>query len=59
MLLRITYDVLQNAKKRKGFFQKPEKPEQEVQASTGGSPLTSPQHRVGVVITSSRQAHRR
>lgn len=28
-------------------------------SSSGGSPLTSPQHKVGVVITSSRQAHRR
>ena len=54
----------QCAKKRKGFFhQKPTTSNsEEVQresAPTGGSPLTSPQHKVGVVITSSRQAHRR
>ena len=30
-----------------------------MQQQTRGSPVTSPQHRVGVVITSSRQAHRR
>lgn len=56
---------MQRDKKRKtgGFFQKPgtgnaadEVPQN---TATGGSPLTSPQHKVGVVITSSRQAHRR
>ena len=54
--------IRQRDKKRKGLFQKPSNVEDptSIPSNTGGnSPLTSPQHKVGVVITSSRQAHRR
>ena len=53
--------LLQRDTKRrgKGLFQNTKDADAGTSTQSGSSPLTSPQHKVGVVITSSRQAHRR
>ena len=56
----IFFSFQRDTKKRgKGLFQNTKEGEAGSSSQQSGSPLTSPQHKVGVVITSSRQAHRR
>ena len=57
----LCFRFLQRDTKRrgKGLFQNTKEAEAGTSTQSGSSPLTSPQHKVGVVITSSRQAHRR